>query len=120
MPTLGAYQCIVENRFGATYSGKADITVYVFPRFLTTPTAVTARGGEKAVLKCSATGVPAPLISWQKDQGGDFPAAKERRFRMDAETNTYIINNIKPADMGLYTCTASNLAGAITTNITLR
>jgi len=116
---IGAYQCIVENRFGATYSGKADITVYVFPRFLTTPSDITARGGDKAVLKCSATGVPAPSISWQKDNGGDFPAAKERRIRVDTETNTYIINNIKPADMGLYTCTASNLAGAITTNITL-
>jgi hypothetical protein len=29
---LGDYQCVVENRYGATYSAKAKITVYVFPR----------------------------------------------------------------------------------------
>jgi len=116
---IGKYQCVVENKYGATYSVKADLMVYVFPRFLTTPTDITARGGDKAVLRCSATGFPAPVISWQKDSGREFPAAKERRMRVDTATNTYIINNIKPADMGVYTCTASSLAGNITTNITL-
>ena len=56
--SLGEYQCIVENRYGATYSTKAELTVYVFPRFLTTPTDITVRGGQNAVLKCSATGTP--------------------------------------------------------------
>ena len=115
----GKYQCIVKNQYGATYSGKADITVYVYPKFLSTPSDITVHGGEKAVLKCSATGFPTPRISWSKDNGGDFPAAKERRFHVNTDTNTFIIHNVKPADMGMYTCTAGNLAGAITTNITL-
>ena len=29
---IGKYQCVVENKFGATYSNKAKITVYVFSR----------------------------------------------------------------------------------------
>ena len=33
----GRYQCIVSNRFGATYSDRANITVYVYPQFVVTP-----------------------------------------------------------------------------------
>ena len=32
-------------------------------------------GGGSAILKCSATGVPPPDISWQKDSGSDFPVS---------------------------------------------
>ena len=66
-----------------------------------------------------SAGVPQPDISWQKDSGSDFPAARERRIHVDPDTNTYVIMNVKADDMGVYTCTATNLAGAITTNITL-
>ena len=100
--------------------------------------------GGSAILKCSATGVPPPDISWQKDSGSDFPvsfptavflvsiiflifktyfelmqAARERRIRVVPETNTYEILQVVAADMGVYTCTASNPAGSISTNITL-
>ena len=116
---IGAYQCIVDNIYGATYSTKANITVYVYPQFVLTPRDKTVQGGATASLKCSATGVPQPDISWQKDSGKDFPAASERRIHMDLETNTFEIRDVRAADMGIYTCTASNLAGAITTNISL-
>ena len=38
----GRYQCIVSNRFGATYSDRANITVYVYPQFVVTPGRETA------------------------------------------------------------------------------
>ena len=116
---IGAYQCIVENLYGATYSVKAEIQVYVFPQFVLTPEDKTVQGGTAVSLKCSATGVPKPDISWQKDSGSDFPAARERRLRVDPESNTYVITKVKAEDMGTYTCTATNLAGSITTNTSL-
>ena len=116
---IGAYQCIVENLYGATYSVKAEIQVYVFPQFVLTPEDKTVQGGTSVSLKCSATGVPKPDISWQKDSGSDFPAARERRLRVDPESNTYVITKVKAEDMGTYTCTATNLAGSITTNTSL-
>jgi len=116
---IGRYQCVVENIFGATYSSKAKITVYVYPRFVLTPSDLTVTGGGSATLKCSATGVPQPDISWQKDSGSDFPAARERRIHVDPETNTYVITDVRAADMGVYTCTANNPAGSISTNISL-
>ena len=115
----GSYQCIVDNVYGATYSTKAAITVYVFPQFLATPQDKTVQGGSNVKLKCSATGTPQPDISWQKDSGSDFPAARERRMHVDPDTDTYVIMNVKAEDMGVYTCTATNLAGSITTNISI-
>ena len=116
---IGSYQCIVENLYGATYSVKAELAVYVFPQFVLTPEDKTVQGGTSVSLKCSATGVPKPDISWQKDSGSDFPAARERRLRVDPESNTYVITKVKAEDMGTYTCTANNLAGSITTNTSL-
>jgi hypothetical protein len=37
-------------------------------RFILTPSDITVQGGASATLKCSATGVPNPSISWQKDR----------------------------------------------------
>ena len=79
---IGAYQCIVDNVYGATYSTKTNITVYVYPQFVLTPRDKTVQGGATTTLQCSATGVPQPDISWQKDSGKDFPAAGEHRLHV--------------------------------------
>ena len=92
---IGSYQCIVDNVYGATYSSKAEITVYVFPQFVLTPEDKTVTGGASVSLQCSAAGVPHPDISWQKDSGSDFPAARERRMHVEADTSTYVISNVQ-------------------------
>ena len=136
----GKYQCVVSNVFGATYSEKADITVYVYPTFVLTPTEseITVVAGQSATFECAANGVPPPKVKWQKEMppGTDctnglldcFPAASERRLILksgslarDKRTivNTIEMRNIKLVDMGRYTCTAANPAGTITYNVTL-
>ena len=40
----GKYQCVVSNRFGTTYSERANITVYVFPTFVVTPEDALVKG----------------------------------------------------------------------------
>ena len=124
----GKYQCVVSNRFGATYSDRANITVYVYPTFLVTSEDITVEGGKTAALKCAAKGVPTPELSWSKDSGSDFPAATERRIQAstyssgeDSRTNVhnFLIYEVKAKDMGVYQCTASNPAGKISWNITL-
>ncbi|XP_073906829.1 leucine-rich repeats and immunoglobulin-like domains protein 1 isoform X3 [Castor canadensis] len=41
---------------------------------------LTIHSGSMARLECAAKGHPAPQISWEKDGGTDFPAARERRM----------------------------------------
>ena len=123
----GRYQCVVSNRFGATYSERANITVYVYPSFVVTPEDITVEGGASATMKCAAKGVPAPEVFWTKDSGSDFPAATERRIinsfpiGHDQRTtiNSFVIRDVKAVDTGMYTCTAKNPAGTVSWNISL-
>ena len=123
------YQCVVSNKFGVTYSERAIITVYVYPTFVLTPEDIEVKIGSSANLKCAATGVPAPNVTWSKDFGSDFPAAEDRRIstikKFQAKNdhltgiNSFIIRDVKGVDMGVYTCTAKNPAGLISWNMSL-
>ncbi|XP_072500484.1 leucine-rich repeats and immunoglobulin-like domains protein 2 isoform X2 [Notamacropus eugenii] len=115
----GKYQCIVTNHFGSNYSHKARLTVNELPSFLKTPMDLTIRTGAMARLECAAEGHPAPQISWQKDGGTDFPAARERRMHVMPEDDVFFIANVKIEDMGIYSCMAQNTAGGLSANATL-
>ncbi|XP_072625156.1 leucine-rich repeats and immunoglobulin-like domains protein 2 isoform X9 [Canis lupus baileyi] len=115
----GEYQCIVTNHFGSNYSNKAKLTVNEMPSFLKTPMDLTIRTGAMARLECAAEGHPAPQISWQKDGGTDFPAARERRMHVMPEDDVFFIANVKIEDMGIYSCMAQNIAGGLSANASL-
>ncbi|XP_059184547.1 LOW QUALITY PROTEIN: leucine-rich repeats and immunoglobulin-like domains protein 1 [Centropristis striata] len=115
----GRYQCIITNHFGSTYSSKARLIVNVLPSFVKTPRDSTIRTGQTARLECAAEGHPAPQIAWQKDGGTDFPAARERRMHVMPDDDVFFIMDVKPEDMGVYSCTAKNTAGTVSANATL-
>ncbi|XP_065572709.1 leucine-rich repeats and immunoglobulin-like domains protein 3 isoform X2 [Artemia franciscana] len=115
----GRYQCIASNSFGTTYSSKAKILVHVFPSFTKVPTDARIKVGGTARLECDADGYPSPEISWFKDGGSDFPAARERRMHVMPEDDVYFITGITPSDIGVYTCMAKNPAGSVTANASL-
>ncbi|PSN57328.1 hypothetical protein C0J52_02121 [Blattella germanica] len=115
----GRYQCVVSNDYGTTYSQKAKITVLIFPTFVKTPGNVTVKTKNTARLECAARGQPPPEIAWQKDGGDDFPAARERRMHVMPTDDVFFIVNVKTIDMGTYSCTAQNQAGAIVANASL-
>uniref|UniRef100_A0A8C2X9D0 Leucine rich repeats and immunoglobulin like domains 1 n=1 Tax=Cyclopterus lumpus TaxID=8103 RepID=A0A8C2X9D0_CYCLU len=115
----GRYQCIITNHFGSTYSSKARLVVNVLPSFLKTPRDSTIRTGHTARLECAAEGHPVPQIAWQKDGGTDFPAARERRMHVMPDDDVFFIMDVKPEDMGVYSCTAKNTAGTVSANATL-
>ncbi|XP_063555218.1 leucine-rich repeats and immunoglobulin-like domains protein 2 isoform X3 [Gorilla gorilla gorilla] len=89
------------------------------PSFLKTPMDLTIRTGAMARLECAAEGHPAPQISWQKDGGTDFPAARERRMHVMPEDDVFFIANVKIEDMGIYSCMAQNTAGGLSANASL-
>ncbi|XP_073900271.1 leucine-rich repeats and immunoglobulin-like domains protein 1 isoform X2 [Castor canadensis] len=115
----GRYQCVITNHFGSTYSQKARLTVNVLPSFTKIPYDIAIRTGTMARLECAATGHPNPQIAWQKDGGTDFPAARERRMHVMPDDDVFFITDVKTDDMGVYSCTAQNVAGSISANATL-
>lgn len=80
---------------------------------------LSIRAGAMARLECAAVGHPSPQIAWQKDGGTDFPAARERRMHVMPEDDVFFIVDVKTEDIGVYSCTAQNIAGAISANATL-
>ncbi|KFB42650.1 hypothetical protein ZHAS_00010428 [Anopheles sinensis] len=115
-PGAGKYQCIITNRYGVVYSQKVKVTVGTYPKFSKTPSDVSVQAGKVARLDCAAMGDPMPQISWEKDGGNDFPAAKERRMHVLPNEDAFLILNVQPVDMGVYSCTAENAAGIIRAN----
>ncbi|XP_062842222.1 leucine-rich repeats and immunoglobulin-like domains protein 1 isoform X2 [Trichomycterus rosablanca] len=115
----GRYQCVISNHFGSTYSSKARLSISVLPSFVKTPRDLTIRARAKARLECAAKGYPPPQVAWQKDGGTDFPAARERRMQVMPDDDVFFIMDVKPEDMGVYSCTAKNTAGMISANVTL-
>uniref|UniRef100_A0A674E114 Leucine rich repeats and immunoglobulin like domains 1 n=1 Tax=Salmo trutta TaxID=8032 RepID=A0A674E114_SALTR len=115
----GRYQCIITNHFGSSYSTQARLTVNVLPTLVKMPGDNTIRTGTTAKLECAAEGHPTPQIAWQKDGGTDFPAARERRMHVMPDDDVFFIMDVKPEDMGVYSCTAKNTAGAVSANATL-
>ncbi|XP_030623053.1 leucine-rich repeats and immunoglobulin-like domains protein 3 [Chanos chanos] len=115
----GKYQCVISNHFGSSYSTKAKLTVNMLPSFTKMPMDLTIRAGATARLECAASGHPSPQIAWQKDGGTDFPAARERRMHVMPKDDVFFIVDVKTEDIGVYSCTAQNTAGAISANATL-
>lgn len=115
----GRYQCIATNSFGSVYSQRVRVNVHVMPVFTKKPANITVKAGNTARLECAAKGQPAPEIAWQKDSGNDFPAARERRMHVMPADDVFFIVEVKLSDMGTYSCTATNPAGAVMANATL-
>lgn len=80
---------------------------------------MTVRSSETVRLDCAVDGDPKPQIYWQFNFGNDFPAARERRMRIMDNDESFIIDNARASDVGIYTCTAENPAGIITANVTV-
>lgn len=90
-----------------------------YPVFTKQPTNVTVKTSERVVLRCAVVGDPKPQIYWQFKDGHDFPAAEERRIKIKDNDESFIIENTKPTDRGVYFCMATNTAGTISTNATV-
>lgn len=80
---------------------------------------MTVKTSERVILTCAVDADPPPQIYWQFNFGNDFPAARERRMQIMDNDESFIIDNAKASDRGVYTCTAENPAGIITANVTV-
>ena len=94
--------------------------ITVFPSFTNKPSNETVKTGQSAKLLCEATGYPQPFLSWSKDGGKNFPAARDRRFQVNPDKmNEFIIRDVQWDDRGVYYCNATNKAGSIISSATV-
>ncbi|XP_067398294.1 hemicentin-2 [Emydura macquarii macquarii] len=102
----GRYECTASNAHG-TASASIWLFVQEAPRVrVATNSRPFTRGGEVR-LNCTATGHPAPRISWKR---WDRALEKGGRFLIDAQ-GTLIIKEAVPEDAGNYSCFAASQIG---------
>ena len=64
------------------------------------------------VLNCSFTGIPPPMVHWEKD-GSVFVPAGSRRVSNQPGVSQLEIDLLTLPDKGEYTCVVTNLAGVM-------
>ncbi|XP_022796673.1 uncharacterized protein LOC111335087 [Stylophora pistillata] len=86
------------------------------PHFITKLSSLTVKEKQNVILSCTAAGFPNPKITWYKN--GRAIEHERKQF----EEGKLELRNILFEDRGLYTCTAENILGRITTssNVTVQ
>nr|XP_010300774.1 PREDICTED: hemicentin-2 [Balearica regulorum gibbericeps] len=102
----GRYTCEVTNAFGS-HRQDTSLVVHVPPSIELGPVLVTATEGAAVALRCNATGVPPPTVTWTK---GTEPVSPSLRYHLNPN-GTLLIPSPSPGDAGTYFCTATNTAG---------
>jgi hypothetical protein len=101
----GSYTVVVSNIAGSVTSARAVVTVNVPPVAVTAPADQTVALGAPVMLTVAASGVPAPVVQWQKD-GNDIAGATDASLTIAAA---------QLGDAGSYRARLTNAAGSITT-----
>ncbi|XP_022256612.1 Down syndrome cell adhesion molecule-like protein Dscam2 [Limulus polyphemus] len=113
----GMYQCMVTSGEIASQDSAELVLREQHPIFHSTFETSVVQPSSTISLKCSASGIPLPQITWTRDGAvvpevyltriGDYVSNKNT-------VNSYVnISAISGSDGGVYTCTAENIVGKV-------
>ena len=88
------------------------------PTIVNLPAPTTHREGDHFQLVCTFTGIPAPVIRWEKD-GSVLLLGEGRRVINSPLRSQLEINSLALSDAGVYNCSVTNVAGMDTRRVTL-
>ena len=80
------------------------------PTIVDLPAPDTNTEGMHFELVCTFTGIPAPMIRWEKD-GSVFPLGEGRRIINSTGRSALEIERLRVSDAGVYSCSVSNVGG---------
>jgi len=84
------------------------------PTFIDVPDNTSASQGNNITLRCSAFGIPEPLITWLHISNSGLERNPSRRDNVYAVRNLLSLTNIDYfQDGGQYICIASNIHGTV-------
>ncbi|XP_065811778.1 hemicentin-1 [Labrus bergylta] len=110
----GTYICVAQNPAG-TALGKTKLRVQVPPVISSETQKYVTPVDSSVTLQCQADGFPRPSVSWHKD-GQPLRESVQQRV---LSSGSLQITFIQPSDTGRYTCTAANVAGTVSLEMSL-
>ncbi|CAK6433530.1 unnamed protein product [Pipistrellus nathusii] len=110
----GRYQCIASNANGVSRAS-AWLLVREAPKVRIHTRSQRLTQGVEVRVSCSASGFPAPHISWSRD---GHTLREDSRIHVDGQ-GTLIIQGLAPEDAGNYSCQAANEVGTDQETVTL-
>ena len=86
------------------------------PKFVRPIQPVVVRDGDSCQFTAAVSGVPVPEISWLKDKVelALVPGRHATAFNPDTGECSLVFSRAEPADVGVYSCRATNVAGRAT------
>ena len=78
------------------------------PFFIEAPAEKTVKEGQTAILKCTVDGYPQPRVTWSRERS-TLPVGRY----VTRPSNALILKDVKPEDVGIYSCSAENLLGSV-------
>ncbi|XP_053962910.1 obscurin isoform X2 [Anastrepha ludens] len=113
---VGWYEAVASNEHGEARQ-RVKLKIADFPRFLKRPDETFIMMRKNGRLEAHIVGEPTPEIRWHKDWQ---PLADSSRIRTNFyEPNIYVlsINDAIIKDAGLYSVSARNVAGCVSTSV---
>ncbi|XP_076334949.1 cell adhesion molecule Dscam1-like isoform X10 [Tachypleus tridentatus] len=110
---IANYTCIAQNPAGVDRY-VTQLLVKAPPFWKEQPKDTEAVLGQSASLQCGVGGYPRPKITWKKAYGSqskDFLIIHNEYKKTILENGTLVIDSLKEADEGVYTCEAANGVG---------
>ncbi|XP_012876738.1 PREDICTED: hemicentin-2 [Dipodomys ordii] len=110
----GQYQCVASNANGASRAS-TWLLVREAPTVSIDSRSQSFSQGVEVKVSCSASGLPAPHISWSRE---GLALQEGSRIHVDAQ-GTLLIRDLTPEDAGNYSCRATNEVGTDEETVTL-
>ncbi|RZF43883.1 hypothetical protein LSTR_LSTR007219 [Laodelphax striatellus] len=115
---VGIYEAVATNEHGQARQ-RVRLQIAEYPQFLLRPDETTILTRKSGKLVARVVGVPYPEIKWFKDWQ---PLATSSRIKIafiPPDTCVLTINDAMVRDEGLYSISARNIAGAISSSVSI-
>ncbi|XP_032658272.1 neurotrimin isoform X10 [Chelonoidis abingdonii] len=114
----GEYECSASNDVAAPIIRRVKVTVN-YPPYISDAKSTGVPVGQKGILQCEASAVPAAEFQWYKEDKRLVEGQKGVKVESKAFFSRLTFFNVSEQDYGNYTCMASNKLGNTNVSIIL-
>ncbi|KAL4084741.1 hypothetical protein QTP88_027657 [Uroleucon formosanum] len=115
---IGTYEAVATNEHG-TARQRVRLQIAEYPKFLKRPEEIYVILRKNCKLEARVIGIPYPEIKWFKDWKPLVDSARIQIEQVEPDVCILRIEDVIMKDEGLYSISARNLAGSISTSVAI-